>query len=299
VEAFDMSRKRVATDPATKARALQLAAEVGIKAASEATGVPQGTIKAWRHRSGAAGPPAGADPEDWAAKKGAAAKDAWIVAGQALHSVNRLLAAGRTGDAKNAALSMAIMLDKSAMLEAAAQAQEERRVRLDQERGHLVVSIIELYHDVIGLPFNTRDRFGGVVAGSPTRKLLRELVLSCVVNGEFVPAPPPEDAASEARAWIREVITAEIEPAIRERAREELRAEVEAEVMRSAKWMAEHRGLPPGDGDEDAEPVVGEMAAPRRVYQPVSPRPAAAARPRYASEYRHSGAGRYGPSEFD
>jgi hypothetical protein len=58
-----------ATDATVKAEALRFAEEHGAAEAAKRTGVPAATIRSWRHRSGAAGPPAGVDPQTWQEQK--------------------------------------------------------------------------------------------------------------------------------------------------------------------------------------------------------------------------------------
>jgi hypothetical protein len=88
-------KRRRASDATVKAEALRLAEESGAAEAAKRTGAPAATIRSWRHRSGAAGPPKSVDPQTWAERKRAGAEDAWEAAQEALARVRSLLVAGR------------------------------------------------------------------------------------------------------------------------------------------------------------------------------------------------------------
>ncbi len=147
-----------ATDSATRDRALQRAAGVGAAQAGRELGVPAATIRAWRRRSGEAGAPAGMDSETWGQLKQVGARDAWKAAQQALAEVRRHLAAGKPRDAQAAALSFAILVDKSGVLEAAAAAaqaaESDRRARLDREQAHVLAEVISALLAALGVPLD-------------------------------------------------------------------------------------------------------------------------------------------------
>jgi hypothetical protein len=186
-----MPPRQPATDAATRATALRLAEEHGAAEASRRTGVPAGTIRAWRHRSGEAGPPAGVDPQSWAERKAQGAEDAWQAAQAALRKVHELLAAGKTGDAQRAALTMAITLDKSAMLEAAAQAAQEGQVRLAEADAQRIYAVLKSYFDATGLTFTPA-----------ARRVLRDLLCQAGTGDELSRPAAAEDAAREIREQI-------------------------------------------------------------------------------------------------
>jgi hypothetical protein len=140
-----------ATDATVNAEALRLAEEHGAAEAAKRTGVSAATIRSWRHRSGAAGPLAGMDSQTWQEQKAHGAREAWATAQEALAQVRSLLAAGKTADAQRAALTMAILTDKSGVLEEAARRQEERQLRLAEAQGQLSVAVIDAYLEAIGL----------------------------------------------------------------------------------------------------------------------------------------------------
>jgi hypothetical protein len=179
-------------DPQRRAEALRIAAEEGAAAAARQTGVPAATIRSWRRRDGQAGPPAGVDPAAWAELKETAARDTWEAAQSALTKVNELLAAGKTADAQKAALTMAIALDKSLLLEAAAAAATERRARITQEAADAMVQVMQTFFGAVGLPWQI---------GGPLAKLLAELMRQTQGGGPLKPSTATVEAA---RAEINE-----------------------------------------------------------------------------------------------
>jgi hypothetical protein len=188
-------KRQRATDATVKVEALRLAEEHGAAEAAERTGVPAATIRSWRHRSGAAGPPAGLDPQTWQEQKAQGARQAWQTAQEALAQVRSLLAAGKTADAQRAALTMAILTDKSGVLEEAARREEERQLRLAEGQGRLLVAVIDAYLEAIGLS-----------AGPAARKTLAHLLRQA---GAGEPLSSPAEAA-EARADIIRQVGSEL-----------------------------------------------------------------------------------------
>jgi transposase-like protein len=174
-------------DPSTKAEAIRLADEVGSAEASRRTGVPANTIRSWRHRSGGAGPPKSVDPQTWAERKQAGAEEAWAAAQEALAQVRSLLVAGKTADAQRAALTMAILTDKSGVLEEAARREEEGQVRIAEGQAQLLAAVIEQYFEAVALTL-------GPAARQTLAHLLRQAK-------DGAPLAPPAEA-SEARADI-------------------------------------------------------------------------------------------------
>jgi hypothetical protein len=175
-----------------KAQALRLAEEHGAAEAAKRTGVPAATIRSWRHRSGAAGPPAVVDPQTWQEQKAQGAREAWATAQEALAQVRSLLAAGKTADAQRTALTMAILTDKSGVLEEAARREEERQARLTAAQGQLLAEVIRMYFEAVGLTL-------GPAARQPLAHLLRQAK-------DGAPLSPPAEAA-EANREIREQMT--------------------------------------------------------------------------------------------
>jgi hypothetical protein len=181
-------KRQRAADVTVKAEALRLAGEHGAAEAAKLTGVPAATIRCWRHRSGAVGPPKSMDPQAWAERKRAGAEEAWAAAQEALAQVRSLLVAGKTADAQRAALTMAILTDKSGVLEEAARREEERLVRIAEEQAQLLVAVIRVYFQAVGLTL-------GPAARQTLAHLLRQAM-------DGAPLSPPAEAA-EARAEIR------------------------------------------------------------------------------------------------
>jgi hypothetical protein len=161
-----VKRQRPA-DATVKAEALRLAEEHGAAEAAKRTGVPAATIRSWRHRSGAARPPAGLDTQTWQEQKAQGAWEAWATAQEALAQVRSLLAAGKTADAQRAALTMAILTDKSGVLEEAARREEERQVRIAEGQAQLLVAVIRVYFGAVGLTL-------GPAASETVAHLLRQ-----------------------------------------------------------------------------------------------------------------------------
>ena len=185
--------------PTVRAEALHLAAEHGAAEASRRTGIPAATIRSWRRRVGESGPPAGVDPVAWADLKETAARDIWEAAQLALSSVRELLEEGKTSDAQRAALALAILIDKSAMLEAAAIAATNRRVRLAQDSAQHIVEVLSVFLAALGLPFS-----------EPVRKTLAGLLRQAAAGARLA---ADESRAAEAHAEIRRWIAAELESA--------------------------------------------------------------------------------------
>jgi hypothetical protein len=175
-------------DSGVKAEALRLAEAHGAAEAAKRTGVPAATIRSWRHRSGEAGPPKSVDPRTWAERKRAGAEDAWETAQEALAQVRSLLAAGKTADAQRAALTMAILTDKSGVLEEAACREEDRLVRIAEGQGQLLVAVIEQYFEAVGLTL-----------GPAARQTLARLLCQAKDGAPLSPPAEAEGAKREIR----------------------------------------------------------------------------------------------------
>jgi hypothetical protein len=184
-------QRQRATEATVKAEALRLAEEHGAAEAAKRTGVPAATIRSWRYRSGAAGPPAGVDSRTWQEQKAQGAREAWATAQEALAQVRSLLVAGKTADAQRAALTMAILTDKSAVLEEAARREEERQLRIDEGQAQLLVAVIRMYFEAVGMTL-----------GPAARQTLAHLLRQAKDGG---PLSPPAEA-EEAKREIRERI---------------------------------------------------------------------------------------------
>ncbi len=133
---------------------LRLAGEVGAAEASRRTGIPASTIRVWRSRTGRSGPPAGVDVTGWADSKEAAARDTWATAETVLGRLRALIETSQPGDAKSFAITFGILTEKSIMLEQHAANARERRVKLNDAQGELMVRAIEEFLTALGLPFS-------------------------------------------------------------------------------------------------------------------------------------------------
>jgi hypothetical protein len=186
-------KRQRAAGATVKAEALRLANEHGAAEAAKRTGVPAATIISWRHRSGEAGPPKSLDPQTWAERKLAGAEEAWAAAQQALAEVRSLLVAGKTADAQRAALTMAILTDKSGVLEEAARREEERQVRIAEGQGKLIAELIRMYFEAVGLTL-------GPAARQTLAHLLRQA-------RDGAPLSPPAETAAARAVITRRVVS--------------------------------------------------------------------------------------------
>ncbi len=192
-----MAARRPATDPAKRAEALKLADAHGCDEASRRTGVPEGTIRSWRARSGQVAPPAGADPVDWADRKQRGAAGAYAAAVQALVTVRDLLVQGKTREARDAAVTFGVLTDKTASLEEAAERAAERQAAVAEGQAQLLAEVVRVYFDAVGLPFDA----GG-------RKLLAGLLRQASEPGVALAASP--EYAEMARRELVEALAGEI-----------------------------------------------------------------------------------------
>ncbi len=195
-----MPRKRTTE---LKERAVAIAAERGPGAAAKETGIPAGTIRAWRSRGAVAAADRPAPgPDDAASQLRKAARQTYLTAMEARRAVSRVIGEGKTTGAKDMALAVGILLDQTAKLEAAAERVEGDRVRLDEEKGHLMVAALTVFCEGLGIPFH---------AGSASRSLLAE-VLRSAEGGEAMSAPEP--LAAEAREELHAHVLREARPAL-------------------------------------------------------------------------------------
>jgi hypothetical protein len=120
------------------------------------------------------------------------AHQARLVAANAVRRTERQIDAGRSGDARNSAASAGILLDKAARLEELIQAEEDRRVRISEAQGELIVAVVEHYFAAVGLPL-----------GDASRRALQRL-LERADRGDVLAVDPAdaEAAAGELRARV-------------------------------------------------------------------------------------------------
>lgn len=111
---------------AERAEAFELMREHGAAEAGRKSGIPGGTLRRWKMERGESGPPSGVAPDDWAAQKEAGAREAWKTAQAALKQVRKMIDAGKMADAQKAAITFAVLVDKSGVLEVGAAAARTR-----------------------------------------------------------------------------------------------------------------------------------------------------------------------------
>lgn len=130
-----------------KAEALALYAEHGAAETARRTGITSGTIQSWASRSGVAttcnertAAAVEAAQQQWAERRLAMVHEMGRVAAKALRVAEHNLDEGTTSKAKDAATTMAILVDKAQLLGGdATQRHESRELRnqlLEQARQH-------------------------------------------------------------------------------------------------------------------------------------------------------------------
>ena len=147
-----MRNRNVAADPQRKAEALQLAAEHGPAEASRRTGVPAGTIRAWRTRAGQSEPPVGDRGEDWRVGRERTAHGAAQVAREAIEQARRDIRDGKPLRAQQSMTAAGIAVDKLTIIENQLAAYEERQTRLSQGQAEVVVEVLRLGLQAAGIP---------------------------------------------------------------------------------------------------------------------------------------------------
>ena len=242
-----MRNRNVAADPAAKAQALQLAAEHGAAEASRRTGIPAGTIRAWRTRAGQTEPPVGDRGEDWRAGRERTAHGAAQVAREAIEQARRDIRDGKPLRAQQSMTAAGIAVDKLTIIENQLAAYEERQMRLAEGQAQVVVEVFALALEAAGVP------------AGPFRPVLGEL-LRRAGRGEPLLVSP---AVSEpARAAIRDYF----ERAVRREIEEERKAlpaapEDEVQVQEAdvvdeqVELVARRTNLSPGAGNRRRSPT--------------------------------------------
>jgi hypothetical protein len=154
-------------------------------------------------------------------------------------------------DAQRAALTMAITLDKSSMLEAAANAAEDRKVRLAGWQAEVIEEIERVYFRAVDLPFSEELMaclLRSVSVSTGEGETARRVVVSA-----------PDDVVERACEQVREVLRQRWLPRVRAELRSELEAEVRRDVEREVRER-ERRALPvPEEGGSVVEVVEGEV----------------------------------------
>lgn len=250
-----MSPRSKRTYPtAVREKALARAAEIGAAATARETGIPVATIYGWRQEKGEVGPPSRIESDpvaraEWAAKKEAGAAESWDEAKAALALVRQRLAEGAEGRAKTAALTFAILADKSAMLEQASALEEERKAKMSQAQVEAIAACLMNVVTDLGLP-----------QSHAVAELFRHHLAPLEVEGTMEdravgPAPSAEKAREDLRAKYRDELR-------REELRREPDLELEAESIEDA-WLMDatepERPLvePPAEPDHDPGLVQG------------------------------------------
>jgi hypothetical protein len=175
-------------DPALKARALALAADVGTTEAARQTGVPRGTLASWRSREGLVERPSGVSPGEWANAKRTAAENAWQASQEALDEIRRVLAGPKNQGVQGLAITYGVLLDKATQLETAAQLAEAHQVRLTRDQTELVAQVIMVLFEGLGVQFGPLQ-----AAPPPTAKAIRQALAALLRQAEqgAVMAVPP------------------------------------------------------------------------------------------------------------
>jgi transposase len=194
-----------------RAEALELAEQVGSGEASRRLGVPEATIRGWRHRAGKSGAPKGQDPAEWAKKRRKTANDTAAVAAKAPAETKRLLDQGKTREAKECITVHAIALDKSIVAEQQAERAAAQAARLNEQQAELILEVLRYTFEGVGITFS-----------EPIRRHAGDL-LQKARNGE--PLSPYGEHAEEAKAQVRREIGSEL--SVQARA---------AELRRRPRW---------------------------------------------------------------
>lgn len=164
------------------------------------------------------------------------------IAQEAVSQVERLLAAGRAGDARNAAVSAGVLLDKARQADEQARVEEEHSSRLAAAEGQLLAAAVTHALEALEL---------GASATAAMRRLIAQLLRQA---GAGNPLATPQPEAQAARSAVRQHIAAEL--------REELEREFRSRI--EPPWRAQRLALPAAS-EAPAEPAP--MAGPRRVVR--------------------------------
>lgn len=233
-------------DGAMRERALAIADKHGAAEAARQTGVAAGTIRRWRHEAGSASPAAGVDPTAWAERKRTVAQETWTAAREALARVRILLEGGDERSerkAKDAALTLAILLDKSAALEQASALADERQAKLAEAQAEAIAEALIAAFNDLGLPRSAA--IGDVIAHH-----LRLLEGPDAPRGR---APSAAEARDALRAKLRDEVREELR-------REEWEVEPLAELP-AAESQADIDAIESAEAEEEVAP--GEIVAGR------------------------------------
>lgn len=195
--------------PEQRDAAIERAAQVGDEQAAREMGVTRSVLRKWRSRAGKAGPRAGVQPEDWAARKEQGARDAYMAAQETLVAFRKALADEDFKRLRELAIPFGIMVDKSGVLESHADAARLRAAaaRVEVLDGEVVGMngaegedrLRELAQVLKGIGVFPDDDGGG---GGDVPRLPAPLVPPPAGDGEMVvlpPLPEPPPARRERR----------------------------------------------------------------------------------------------------
>lgn len=230
-------RDQAVYDDEVKARALEVADEHGISEAARQTGVPEGTIKSWRSRSGRVSPPKGADVEDWAARRETVAEASWEVVAQAIDQAKQHLSDGKSSLAQSAMVTAGIAADKASALLRAVDEYHASNVRLAEGQGQLVAAAV-------------RATLLDLGAYGPGRPLVGHYLRQATEEGTVVEGSAPGGA--RARAELEDEVLRRVPDEVLEREARRRSLTVAGPVA------AIGAGEPDEDEDEDLEAVEAD-----------------------------------------
>ena len=141
--------RTVATDPATKAEALRIAAEHGAAEASRQIGVPASTIRMWKARGvGAAKVTDLAEVSTDEVRR--RIRELEKTADLGIAELQSAMKGSRSP--QSVAISVGVCLTKASELAAAVRELEDREVRLEQGQAQRLVEVVRLFLAELGVP---------------------------------------------------------------------------------------------------------------------------------------------------
>lgn len=123
-------------DTQRRAEALAIGEQHGAAEASRRTGIPQATIRSWKHR---AEQPASPEVDD-VDRLERLAQEARRTAEHALAKANEAIAAGRGTDARDLMVAHGIAVEKHGLLARQAQAAREHEARITEQQGEIIAA---------------------------------------------------------------------------------------------------------------------------------------------------------------
>lgn len=129
----------------------------------------------------------------WAQRRQAGAEDAWAAAQEALARVRELLKSGDERKARDAAVTFAVLCDKSGVLESAARVAENHHHQIAEQQATAIADLVRAFFEAVDVPFS-----------EPVRKLLAAMLREGVEHGGPFKAPAGE--ARAARLAVRSAV---------------------------------------------------------------------------------------------